>query len=260
MKQSKVSEKYDHIDFKPPEAVANAAKKGLEYRAKQKKKDKAGLTNEEASKEGIGSGVQRAVNLKNRDVLSPKVVKQMKAFFSRHEKNKDIDPKYKDEPWKDNGFVSWLLWGGDPGKSWAEKIVNQMEKADMKQGKKASFQDLSMRWIKFLKTFHTRAFGSEYQKEARYRKLLSKLVKDTTRDLINGKLSDEDKLDSVRSFRKDLTSIIQQVSKERDQDMWNFGQRRYLSILSKFDSFFHDLRRMKMAFGPKERFLRQRKI
>lgn len=124
--------KYDHINFKPPTGVANAAKRGLEYRQRQKG-DKAGLTPSEAAKEGIGSGVQRAVNLKNRDTVSPKVIKQMKAFFSRHQKNKAVDPKHKGEPWKDKGYVSWLLWGGDPGKAWAEKVVGQMEAADKKK-------------------------------------------------------------------------------------------------------------------------------
>jgi len=114
------------IDFKPPKAVAAAAEKGLEYRRRQGK-DKAGLTPGEASKEGIGSGVQRATNLKNRDKISPKVIRQMVAFFSRHAKNKAIDAKHKDEPWKDKGYVSWLLWGGDPGKAWAEKVLKQME-------------------------------------------------------------------------------------------------------------------------------------
>jgi hypothetical protein len=110
--------------------VADAAAKGLEYRGRQK--DKAGLTPAEASKEGIGSGVQRATNLKNRDNVSPEVIRQMAAFFSRHEKNKSISPEHRDEPWKDKGYVAWLLWGGDPGKAWADKVKKQMEAADKK--------------------------------------------------------------------------------------------------------------------------------
>jgi len=124
-------EKYDHIDFKPPKSVADAAEKGLEYRRKQEG-DKAGLTTEEAGEKGIGSGVQRAVNLKNRDELEPDTINQMVAFFARHEKNKDIAEEHKGTPWEDNGYVSWLLWGGDPGKSWAEKVQKKMEDADKK--------------------------------------------------------------------------------------------------------------------------------
>jgi len=100
--------KYDHIDFKPPESVANAAERGLEYR---KKGGGGGLSTGEASKQGIGSGVQRATNLKNRNNLSPATVRRMHSFFSRHEKNKAIDAKHKGTPWKDRGYVAWCLKG-----------------------------------------------------------------------------------------------------------------------------------------------------
>lgn len=131
------SDKYEGIDFKPPKAVAEAARKGLEYRAKASPSQKGGLTPSEASRQGIGSGVQRAVNLKNRDNMSPEVIRQMCAFFARHEKNKGVAPEHKDEPWNDKGHVAHLLWGGDPGKAWAEKVRDQMDRADEK-GKKAS--------------------------------------------------------------------------------------------------------------------------
>ena len=129
-----VPDKYEHIDFKPPESVAKEAEKGLEYRRKQGE-DKAGLTPEEAGEKGIGSGVQRAVNLKNRTNLQPDTINQMVAFFARHEKNKSIADEHKGTPWKDKGYVSWLLWGGDSGRSWAEKIQKQMETADEKAKK-----------------------------------------------------------------------------------------------------------------------------
>ena len=125
-------DKYSHIDFKPPKSVADAAQKGLEFREKASPSNKGGLTPAEASKQGIGSGVQRAVNLKNRDNISPDVIRQMVAFFSRHEKNKSIAPENKSTPWNDKGHVAWMIWGGDPGKAWAEKVRNQMDAADKK--------------------------------------------------------------------------------------------------------------------------------
>lgn len=125
--------KYDHINFKPPESVANAAERGLSARRKAPKSQKGGLSPQEAKKQGIGSGVTRAVNLKNRNKLSPGTIKRMKAFFSRHEKNKKID-KGKTRG-SDKGYQAWLLWGGDPGKSWANKVVRQMEAADRKSKK-----------------------------------------------------------------------------------------------------------------------------
>lgn len=113
--------------FKPPQAVADAAAKGLEYREKASPSNRGGLTPSEAGKQGIGSGVQRAVNLKNRDNISPEVIGQMVAFFSRHEKNKGVAPEHKGKPWNDRGHVAWLLWGGDPGRTWAEGIKKQLD-------------------------------------------------------------------------------------------------------------------------------------
>lgn len=125
-----VPKRYEHINFKPPSGVAKEAEKGLKYR---RKGGKGGLSSQEAGEKGIGSGVQRAVNLKNRNNLTPETIKMMRGFFARHEKNKSIAPKNKDTPWKDAGYVAWLLWGGDVGKRWVDKIIKQMETADTKE-------------------------------------------------------------------------------------------------------------------------------
>lgn len=125
--------KYDHIDFKPPESVAKAANRGLELR--KKNRGRGGLSTQQAKSEGVGSGVQRAVNLKNRNKLSPDTVRRMKAFFDRHQKSRAIDPGKTPET--DKGYIAWMLWGGDAGYSWAKKIVRQMDAADKKAKKKA---------------------------------------------------------------------------------------------------------------------------
>ena len=122
------AKKYSHINFKPTKSIAAAAARGLEYR--KKAGGKGGLSGKQAKKQGIGSGVQRAVNLKNRDTMSPRTVRRMKSFFDRHQKNKEIGKGKK--PYEDRGYVAWLLWGGDPGYSWARKIVRQMDAADKK--------------------------------------------------------------------------------------------------------------------------------
>ena len=121
--------KYEGINFKPPADVAAEAEKGLEYRSRS---GKGGLSSQEAGKAGIGSGVQRAVNLKNRDNITPETISKMLGFFSRSEKNKTISPENKNTPWEDAGYVAWLLWGGDKGRAWAEKVKAQMDKADEK--------------------------------------------------------------------------------------------------------------------------------
>ncbi len=121
--------KYDHIDFKPSESVAKAAERGLKLR--QANKGKGGLNVQQAAKQGIGSGVARAVSLKNRQNLSPATVKRMKAFFDRHEKSAKVDAGKT--PSTDKGYIAWLLWGGNAGRSWANKICRQMEAADKKK-------------------------------------------------------------------------------------------------------------------------------
>ena len=129
------AKKYEGIDFKPPKGVAAEAEKGLEYR---RKSGKGGLSSQDAGKEGIGSGVQRAVNLKNRNNIAPDTIQQMLNFFSRHKKNKAISAENRDTPWEDAGYVAWLLWGGDAGLAWATKVKKQMDAADAKAKKSAA--------------------------------------------------------------------------------------------------------------------------
>lgn len=111
--------------YSPPAGVRSAAARGLELRAKWKR---GGLTNAEASDQGIGSGVQRATNLKNGDNVSPEVIRQMNAFFSRHQKNYRPSVKEPDGG-PTAGTIAWLLWGGNAGKAWAARIVAAMDKA-----------------------------------------------------------------------------------------------------------------------------------
>ena len=114
--------------FKPPQGVADAAARGLELRKEQPKSGKAGLDAKQAAKAGIGSGVQRASNLKNRDNLSEKTVRRMKAYFDRHAKNYKLDAGKA--PREDKGYVDGLLWGGEAGRRWANSIVRRQDNKD----------------------------------------------------------------------------------------------------------------------------------
>lgn len=120
--------KFASAGFVPPPAVASAAARGLELRDKASPSNKGGLTVSQAHQQGIGSGVQRAVDLKNRRALSPETVRRMSAFFSRHQKNKDIAPGKSPE--QDKGYIAWMLWGGDPGRAWADGIKNKLNAQD----------------------------------------------------------------------------------------------------------------------------------
>lgn len=78
------------------------------------------MTTQEAGKQGIGSGVARATSLANGQALSVSTIRRMAAFFSRHEKNKSGGEN-------DAGYIAWLLWGGDAGRAWANRVIRMIE-------------------------------------------------------------------------------------------------------------------------------------
>ena len=105
-------------DFKPPLGVVNNAKKAIEWREKYPK---------ETSSAGTQIGWTRARQLANGESVSEDIIQRMVLFFARHEKNKEVAPKFRNEPWRDNGYLMHLAWGGDEGKTWCNKIYNQIQ-------------------------------------------------------------------------------------------------------------------------------------
>lgn len=103
--------------YKAPSAASKEAKKAIEWKDKYGDDEVTAMTR---------TGWVRARQLANGDELSYDVVKRM-ANFNRHRKNSKIDPKFKNEPWKDRGYVAWLGWGGDAGVDWAMKVVDEIE-------------------------------------------------------------------------------------------------------------------------------------
>ena len=112
-----------------PKSASNNAKKVLEWKEKYGDEVK-GMTS---------VGWNRARQLAKREALSKDTVKRM-AQFNRHRQNAKIDPKYKDTPWKDNGYVAWLGWGGTSGVNWAirtsESFKKGMEENEMSDEQK----------------------------------------------------------------------------------------------------------------------------
>ena len=113
-----IPEKYSHINFVPPKGAQRAAKRALAVRATKP-----------ASQRGMTAvGVARARDLSNGKRLSPETVRRMLAYFTRHE----IDKKGSTWNNQGKGWQAWQGWGGDPGYSFARKVVNQMNRADEK--------------------------------------------------------------------------------------------------------------------------------
>ena len=111
-KKEQKQEGYD--DY--PQSATNNAKRMIEWREKYGRDEVKG---------GTAVGWQRASQLANREKLSAETVGRM-AAFNRHRKNATVDPKYKDEPWKDRGYVAWNLWGGTSGVNWAIKKMESI--------------------------------------------------------------------------------------------------------------------------------------
>lgn len=99
-----------------PQGATNNAKRMLEWREKYGR---------DVVRGGTEVGWKRANQLANRESISLDTVKRINSFLARHEENAKIDPKFKDEPWKDKGYVAYNLWGGKAMVSWAKRIANK---------------------------------------------------------------------------------------------------------------------------------------
>lgn len=114
-KKSKVTKAESYNNY--PQSATNNAKRMIEWREKYGR---------DVVTAGTEVGWKRASQLANRESISLDVVKRM-AQFNRHRENAKIDPKLKDTPWKDNGYVAWNLWGGTAGVDWAIREVNKLK-------------------------------------------------------------------------------------------------------------------------------------
>jgi hypothetical protein len=106
------------VDTRPPAAVAREAEKGLRL-------------HERFHRGGTEVGWARARQLRDRKDLSRDDVVAMASYFARHE----VDKRGQDwgnEESPSAGYVAWLLWGGEPGRAWAEAKKAELETAGEK--------------------------------------------------------------------------------------------------------------------------------
>ena len=103
------------VDLQPTAAMAEEAQSGLDWR-------------EEFGRGGTEVGVARARDISNRKNLSPETVRRMVSYFARHEVDKEGEGWSPDEDgYPSAGRIAWALWGGEPGKSWANAKDKQLE-------------------------------------------------------------------------------------------------------------------------------------
>jgi hypothetical protein len=102
------------INLTPSDGMVSAAKRALEW-------------HKEGKRGGTAIGVHRAGQLARRETLSPRTVKRMFSFFSRHAVDKKATGfNSGEEGFPSPGRVAWDMWGGDAGFSWSRKKVNQL--------------------------------------------------------------------------------------------------------------------------------------
>jgi hypothetical protein len=101
--------------YKPTEAMRAEAQRGLDWR-------------KEYGRGGTAVGIARARDIAGGKSLPLETVLRMRSFFARHEvdkKGKGFSPG--EDGYPSNGRIAWALWGGDPGKSWADNIAKKNE-------------------------------------------------------------------------------------------------------------------------------------
>ncbi len=104
--------RYDGINFTPPAGVRAALRRGLD------------LHDQGMSGDGLQPDtVAWARRLADGGAATPEKARKMARFFGR---NGRFATAPKDSP----AWVSWLLWGGSPGRSWSAKLVRQMDARD----------------------------------------------------------------------------------------------------------------------------------
>ncbi|NBW13384.1 MAG: phage portal protein [Caulobacteraceae bacterium] len=106
--------------YKPTDAMATEAQRGLDWRA-------------EFGRGGTEVGVARARDIVNKRNLSLDTVYRMASYFARHEVDKQgTGWKPGEEGYPSAGRIAWALWGGDAGRGWADKIISDVEAEDNK--------------------------------------------------------------------------------------------------------------------------------
>ena len=103
----------EETSFAPTKEMAAEAELGLKWR-------------EEYKRGGTEVGVARARDISNMRNLSLDTVTRMNSYFARHEVDKEaLGWNQGEEGFPTAGRIAWQLWGGDPGKDWAARILER---------------------------------------------------------------------------------------------------------------------------------------
>jgi len=100
----------------PTEAMAREAQRGLDWRR-------------EYGRGGTEVGVARARDIANRRNLSMETVRRIKAYYDRHQSDRDAEGFFSGEDgFPSAGRIAYQLWGSSPADesyNWAKRILEQ---------------------------------------------------------------------------------------------------------------------------------------
>ena len=100
---------------RPNKAMRDEARRGLDWRA-------------EYGRGGTEVGVARARDIVNNRNLSIDTVKRIASYLARHEVDKEGEGfSPSEDGYPSAGRIAWALWGGDPARSWANRILAEEE-------------------------------------------------------------------------------------------------------------------------------------
>jgi hypothetical protein len=96
-----------------PAKVREAAREGLEL-------------HERFGRGGTDVGLEMARKLSIGEALSDEDVLHVSRYFPRHSVD-NLEDTGEDGDAPSNGYIAWMLWGGDAGREWSEGIKAKLE-------------------------------------------------------------------------------------------------------------------------------------
>lgn len=101
------------VDLDIPRGVQANAKRGLELRA-------------EYGFGGTKVGEATARHLAAGGAVTARKARHISRYFPRHAGDNLDQDGGGDQP-PSRGYIAWLLWGGDAGRTWSERVVKALD-------------------------------------------------------------------------------------------------------------------------------------
>lgn len=187
---------------------------------------------------GTPVGWARAHQLAKGEKISAETVKRMSAF-NRHRKNSKIAPEHKDTPWKDNGYVAWLIWGGDEGVDWAMEKSKEID---------AVKEEKQMKYIKPLNEGYWSHYEYDKWTKENGKPKYPKWVKTTLKEIVKGGFM-EDHYDAEHNYMVLWLASLENKRRSELLAYDNKGKKEFGKVgYAMYQRFYNDLTGYNMFF------------